>query len=249
MFGGGSKTRSFVSLLALIGLTISTIMTMLGIMKESHSTDPNTAWAPEYVIPGSIFNALTVLFLLYLISTASGKTNLYKLVVIFLLVAGLAAEIYMTTLLNMTNLGEDIGTWIVVVLNWLFRAFFILEYVQEEWSPLFPSAKDLAKAVSGPAASSSSSSSSSSSGSPDVKKELRDRLKAYKDKLKQALVDRDVKDASGVAVKVVGPTINDAEVFINKLADPKLSDLDAAKKLIKLSDGRLGTAVLAGGRR
>lgn len=249
MLGGGSKIRSFVSLLALIALTISTVLTMLGIMKESKSTDPNQYWAPEYVVPGSIFNGLTVLFLLYLISTAKGKSNFYKLVVVFLLLAGLTAEIYMTTLLDMTRVGEQVGTWIVVVVNWLFRAFFILEYVQEEWSPLFPTAKDIAKAVSGPSSSSSTSSSSSSSGTPDVKKDLRKRLDDYIRSLKDTLRDKDVKDAAGNPVTVVGSTRSDAEKFISGLTDPKLGDLADVKKLLKLSDGRSATSVLAGGRR
>ena len=236
MFGGGSKARSFVSLLALIALTISTVLTMLGIMKESKSSDPNEYWAPEYVVPGSIFNGLTVLFLLYLISTAKGKTNFYKLVVVFLLLAGLTAEIYMTTLLNMTNLGDQIGTWIVVVLNWLFRAFFILEYVQEEWSPLFPAAKDVAKAVS--SSSSSSSSSSTSTETTDKGKELAKKWEELLVKIREANGGKDKIENVSEGFKV----ISDAR---KSGAFDMASVLASAKAKIKRRDG----APLIGGRR
>ena len=234
MFGGGSKTRSFVSLLALIGLTISTVLTMLGIMKESKSSDPNQYWAPEYVVPGSIFNGLTVLFLLYLISTAKGKSNFYKLVVVFLLLAGLTAEIYMTTLLDMTRLGDQVGTWIVVVVNWLFRAFFILEYVQEEWSPLFPAAKDIAKAVSGPAASSSSS----SSGSTDKGKELVKKWEELLVKLREANGGKDKLENVGEGFKVISDARKSDSFDMTAV-------LASAKSKIKRKDG----AALIGGRR
>ena len=239
MFGGGSKTRSFVSLLSLIGLSISTVLTMLGIMKESKSTAPNQYWAPEYVVPGSVLNGLTVLFLLYLVSTAKGKTNFYKLVVIFLLVAGLAAEIYMTTLLDMTNVGQQVGTWIVVVLNWLFRAFFILEYVQEEWSPLFPTTKDVAKAISGPAAS------SSSSGSTDFRADLRKKLDEYVKRLREKLEKDGKKDSSGNKITV---RYFDAQDYIKNTAT-SASDFGKVKDLVKLSDGSKAMSYLQGGRR
>lgn len=233
MFGGGSKARSFVSLLALIALTISTVLTMLGIMKESKSTDPNQYWAPEYVVPGSIFNGLTVLFLLYLISTAKGKTNFYKLVVVFLLLAGLTAEIYMTTLLDMTRLGDQVGTWIVVVLNWLFRAFFILEYVQEEWSPLFPAAKDVAKAVS-----SSSSSSSTSTETTDKGKELVKKWEELLVKIREANGGKDKIENVGEGFKVISDARKSGSFDMAAV-------LASAKSKIKRKDG----APLVGGRR
>lgn len=211
----------------------------MGVITESKSTSPDSYWALPYVIPSAIMNVLCVVLLIYLVATLKGKSNFYKLVVAILLVSGLAAEIYMTTLLDMTNTAQEVGTWIVIVLNWLFRAFYVLEFVQEEWTPLFPAAKDVAKAAS--------SSSSSSSGVTDVKKELRKRFDDYKKALKDRL--KASTPAGGKVPRYTDDSSNAASKFISDLADPKLSDLDGAKKLLKLDDGRSATSVLAGGRR
>ena len=75
----------------------------MGVVTESKSTSPDSYWALPYVIPSAIMNVLCVVLLIYLVATIKGKSNFYKLVVSFLLLVGLVAEIYMTTLLNMTH--------------------------------------------------------------------------------------------------------------------------------------------------
>ena len=233
MFGGGSKIRSFWSLLSLIFLSVSSGLTIMGVVTESKSTDPNSYWALPYVIPSAIMNVLCVVLLIYLIATIKGKSNFYKLVVSFLLLSGLAAEIYMTTLLNMTHVGEQAATWIVIILNWLFRTFYVLEFVQEEWTPLFPAAKEAVKAAS-------SSSSSSSTGTPDKLKELDKRWNELLDKLRANNGGREGLDGSSVgdAKKILSDARKSGSFNIDSV-------LASAKSKIKRKDG----AALIGGRR
>jgi hypothetical protein len=178
-------------------------------------------------------NVLCVVLLIYLIATIKGKSNFYKLVVSFLLLSGLAAEIYMTTLLNMTHVGEQAATWIVIILNWLFRTFYVLEFVQEEWTPLFPAAKEAVKAAS-------SSSSSSSTGTPDKLKELDKRWNELLDKLRANNGGREGLDGSSVgdAKKILSDARKSGSFNIDSV-------LASAKSKIKRKDG----AALIGGRR
>jgi len=180
-------------------------------------------------------NVLCVVLLIYLIATIKGKSNFYKLMVAILLVSGLVAEIYMTTLLDMTNTAQEAGTWVVIILNWLFRAFYVLEFVQEEWTPLFPAAKEAVKA-----ASSSSSSSTSSSGTTDKLKELDKRWNDLLDKLRANNGGREGLDGSSVgdAKKILSDARKSGSFNIDSV-------LSSAKSKIKRKDG----AALIGGRR
>lgn len=249
MFGGGSRTRSFVSLLALVALFVTTGATAMGVMEASKSTDPNAKWGEEYIIPAAIGAIFCVLFLMYLVSTSPGKSNAYKLVVIFILLAGVLAETYMTLLLNQTQTGAEVGTMIVIVLNWLFRTFLVLEYVQQEWSPLFPkAAKAVATTVTATSTSTSTSTGTSSGPSTDVKKELKDRVKDYVSRLDAKIKADDKRDSSGALLRV--RDIGVANGAINAASDPKLGDLQSFIDKLVLTDGSKATSILAkGGRR
>lgn len=248
MFGGGSRTRSFVSLLALIALFITTGATAMGVMEASKSTDPNSKWGEEYIIPAAIGAIFCVLFLMYLVSTSPGKSNAYKLIVIFILLAGVLAETYMTLLLNQTQTGSEVITMIVIVLNWLFRTFLVLEYVQQEWSPLFPKAAKAVAAATSTGVSTSTSIGTSSGPTTDVKKELKDRVKDYVSRLDAKIKADDKRDSSGALVRV--RDIGVANGAINAASDPKLGDLQSFIDKLVLTDGSKATTVLArGGRR
>ena len=250
MFGGGSKIRSFWSLLSLIFLSVSSGLTIMGVISESKSTTPDAYWALPYVIPSAIMNVLCVILLIYLVATLKGKSNFYKLVVAFLLISGLVAEVYMTTLLDMTNTGQEAGTWVVIILNWLFRTFYVLEFVQEEWSPLFPAAKDVAKAVSSSTSStSSSSSSSSSSGSTDVKKELKTRLMDYVRRVETKIKSDNTLGTDGAILRF--KNVSDVNGAVNKESSPALGDLPKFIRMLEFkNDTRAPTSILAsGGRR
>jgi hypothetical protein len=234
MFGGGSKVRSFWSLLSLIFLSVSSGLTIMGVITESKSTDPNAYWALPYVIPSAIMNVICVILLVYLVATLKGKSNFYKLLVTVLLVSGLVAEVYMTTLLDMTNKGQEAGTWIVIILNWLFRAFYVLEFVQEEWTPLFPAAKDVAKAVS----TSTSTSSSTPTEPTDKGKELVKKWEELLVKIREANGGKDKIENVGEGFKVISDARKSGTFDMAAV-------LASAKSKIKRKDG----AALIGGRR
>lgn len=206
----------------------------MGVITESKSTDPDSYWALPYVIPSAIMNVLCVVLLIYLVATIKGKSNLYKLAVAFFLIIGLVAEVYMTMLLDMTNKGQEAGTWIVIILNWLFRAFYVLEFVQEEWTPLFPAAKEAVKAAS----SSSSSSSSTPTGTTDKGKELVKKWEELLVKIREANGGKDKIENVGEGFKVISDARKSGSFDMAAV-------LASAKSKIKRKDG----AALIGGRR
>ena len=129
---GEGTTRSLVSLFTLVLLFIGSVATAMGVL-ELGSTG-NEQVGEEYIIPAAVGNTLCVLFLIFLTATIPTRSVGYKLVVISLLLIGLVAEIYLT--LYVEKMPYSIGTYFVIAVNFLIRAFYVLEYVQDSWAPI-----------------------------------------------------------------------------------------------------------------
>ena len=128
------QLRSFLSLVALICLIGGTFATALGLMKIGETPSGQMLTDEEYIIPAAVGNTLCVIFLIWLTATIPTRSTAYKLVVILFLMLGLIGEIYLTFFFTQPPIVY--GTYVLVVVNFLIRTFYVLEYVQDPWSPV-----------------------------------------------------------------------------------------------------------------
>lgn len=128
------QLRSFLSLIAVICLIGGTFATTLGLMKISEGSGTQALVDEEYVIPAAVGNTLCVVFLVWLTATIPTRSTAYKLIVILVLISGIIGELYLTFFF--TQPPAVYGTYVLVVVNFLIRTFFVLEYVQDTWSPV-----------------------------------------------------------------------------------------------------------------
>lgn len=239
------QLRSFLSLVALVSLIGGTFATALGLMKIGEDPSGKFMSDEEYIVPAAVGNTLCVVFLIWLTATIPTRSTAYKFIVIIFLVLGLIGEIYLTFFF--TQPPAVYGTYVLVVVNFLIRTFYVLEYVQDTWSPI--SWNDYLGAPK--ASSSSSSSASSSEKKPEGEKkkpELTDDQKA-KAKAAREKLEASIKTLKADAKGYLGPSINDATQAINKEAAAGKSADDihkAAKALLKYKDG---SAYTGAGRR
>ena len=130
-------TKNVVSVLTFVLFVAGTAFTGFGIFKTSESS--NRQLEESYIIPAQVLNGLTVMFLLYLASTSNFSAS-YKLFVIVVLVSGMMIEIYLTSYADRE--AESIASYVFVAINFLIRAFFLVELIQGEWvSPITQTVK------------------------------------------------------------------------------------------------------------
>jgi len=127
--------KNFVSLITLVFFFIGSGLTLYGIFRTSEMSSKNLDEA--FIIPSQVLNGLTVMFLLYLTSTNTTFSASYKLLIIFLLVSGMIIEIYLTSYAD--RKAESVAAYVFIVLNFLIRAFFLIDLVQSEWVKPFTS--------------------------------------------------------------------------------------------------------------
>jgi hypothetical protein len=120
--------RSLISLGALVALVVATGATIYGIMQENRSQ----IIAEDFIIPAALGNSIAVMFLIFLTATVPTRSVFYKMFVILILMVGLIVEIYLTMYAN--QMPDAIATYIVIVLNFLIRMFYVLEFVQDDWA-------------------------------------------------------------------------------------------------------------------
>jgi hypothetical protein len=144
-----SAARSLLSLFTLICLMGASVATALGIYEANTDNDPDSKVPIQFIIPAAVGNTLLVMILVYLTSTIRTISPMTKFFVSFVLIGGLVAEIYLTTYLE--KMPEAIGTYVIIVLNFLLRAFYVLQFVQDEWTRPFgvsvPTVKQFAQVV------------------------------------------------------------------------------------------------------
>lgn len=127
--------KNMVGLIALVCFLIGSGLTVVGIFKTSDLSEKYLNDA--YIIPSQVLNGLTVMFLLYLTATNTVFSPSYKLLIIFLLVGGMLIEIYLSSYSN--RKAESIAAYIFISLNFLIRAFFLIDLAQSEWVKPFTS--------------------------------------------------------------------------------------------------------------
>jgi hypothetical protein len=232
------QLRSFLSLIALVSLIGGTFATALGLIKIGDDQSGQFMSDEEYIIPAAVGNTLCVIFLIWLTATIPTRSTAYKFIVIIVLIFGLIGEIYLTFFF--TEPPAVYGTYILVVVNFLIRTFYVLEYVQDTWSPL--SWNDYV----GTPRTSTSSVTSSGEKKPEGEKrpELDERAREIKKKIGEAVTKMKA-DAKGFD----GTTQDKAYKAFNAAIGNKKSAEDAykaARAELRYKDGSVYTGA---GRR
>lgn len=235
-------TKNVVSVLTFVLFVAGTAFTGFGIFKTSESS--NRQLEESYIIPAQVLNGLTVMFLLYLASTSSFSAS-YKLFMIVMLVGGMMIEIYLTSYADRE--AESIASYVFVAINFLIRAFFLIELVQGEWvSPITQTAKPIQKAMK-EAVVSPVQKAVAEIVSPSVEeKPSVDKVMEYKDSWKAI-----VKDVKEKNPNYDGSTVSKAWSVIDEAAKASEFTKDHLKEAldkIKNKDGTPITGVTIGGK-
>lgn len=231
------QLRSFLSLIALVSLIGGTFATALGLIKIGDDPSGQFMSDEEYIVPAAVGNTLCVIFLIWLTATIPTRSTAYKFIVIIFLIFGLIGEIYLTFFF--TKPPAVYGTYVLVVVNFLIRTFYVLEYVQDTWSPI--SWNDY---LGAPKPGTSSSSSSGDKKPEGDKKPDDDKTKEAKKKLGEAIakIKADPKGIDGKAMNDAYNKLKD-EIKAGKSVDDAYK---AAKAVLKYKDG---SAYTGAGRR
>ncbi len=234
-----ASTKNFLSLLALSILVIGTFCTVMIVFADENVI--SDLYGEQYYLIGQAVSATLVVFLLlYLTATSTAKTPGYKVIIMFILLAGLIAEIIlMNVSLDLENISY--GKYVLIAFNFLYRAYCILEYIQEPWAELtFEGINSGIKSVV-PTESSGDSSSSTSTSTDGAAFKAKFATMATQAKAKATDWDGIQRSkAEGEISKI----IKDGGPFTKA----KLEEL--AKEYLKNKDGTTITVdIPAGGRR
>ena len=225
------QLRSFLSLIALISLIGGTFATALGLIKIGDDPSGQFMSDEEYIVPAAVGNTLCVIFLIWLTATIPTRSTAYKFIVIIFLVLGLIGEIYLTFFF--TKPPAVYGTYVLVVVNFLIRTFYVLEYVQDTWSPI--SWDDYLGAPKAAAPSSSSSSGDKKPEGDKKKPGFDEKTKEIRKKIGEAItkMKADPKAFDGTTQDKAYKAFN-AAIDAGKSADDAYK---AAKAELKYKDG------------
>lgn len=129
-----SPTKNFLSLVSLLILVVGTFSTVMLVLSDNNVV--KDLWGQDYYKIGSALSAsLVVLILIYLTYTSSEKSTGYKFIIIAVLLIGLITEIIMT-LVKMNYEYEEYAHYALIVFNFLYRAYYLIGYVQEPWAEM-----------------------------------------------------------------------------------------------------------------
>lgn len=238
-------TKNVVSLIALVLFLVGTGLTGYGIFRTNEMSEKHLDEA--YIIPSQVLNGLTVMFLLYLTSTSSFSAS-YKLLIIILLVGGMILEIYLTSYAD--RKAESIAAYVFISLNFLVRAFFLIDLLQGEWvSPITYAAKPVQQVVKENVMNPLQEVMKEVvSTEPKVEAPSADLIGEYKDKFRSLVKDVKSKNPNFDNMTIVRdawPIIDEAA----KAGEFTKEHLKEALGKIKNKDGTPVSGVSVGGRK
>jgi hypothetical protein len=172
-----SPTKNVLSLFSLLVLVVGTFSTVMIILSDNKIV--YELWGQDYYKIGSaLAGSLVVLILIYLTVSSTEKSITYKTIIISVLIVGLIAEIIMT-FVSIDLQYEEESKYALIVFNFLYRAYYLIGYVQEPWAEMALRTVDGAiSTVTNPAASSSSTSEDAVSNFKSKWREIKDAAKA-----------------------------------------------------------------------
>lgn len=237
-------TKNVVSVLTFVLFVAGTVFTGFGIFKTRDMGEKNID--ESLIIPSQVLNGLTVMFLLYLTSTSNFSPS-YKLLVILLLVGGMLIEIYLTSYADRE--AESIAAYVFIAVNFLIRAFLLVELVQREWvspisqtiKPVQTAVKDAVKGITSPLTEMISKPSVAEE-KPSV-----DEVMEYKEKWRSIVKDVKAKNENidGSTVGTAWRVIDDAA----KSGEFTKEHLKEALDKLKNKDGSSVVGVTIGGKK
>lgn len=150
-----SPTKNILSLFSLLILVVGTFSTVMIILSDNRVVQE--LWGQDYYKIGSaLAGALVVLILVYLTASSTEKSLTYKTLIISVLIIGLIAEVIMS-FVSMNLEYEEQAKYALIVFNFLYRAYYLIGYVQEPWAEMALKTVDGAiNTVTNPVSSSSS---------------------------------------------------------------------------------------------
>lgn len=208
----------------------ASVSTALGIYEANTDNDPNTKVPINFIIPAAIGNTLLVMVLVYLTSTIGTLSPGSKFFISFILIAGLVTEIYLTTYVE--KMPESIATYFIIVLNFLVRSFYVLQFVQDEWTRPFAPAIKTASAILPAAVPARPSAPPTQSYSGPSERDRRSFIEKW-DKIWERVRDSDkgldIKSKSTAFGSVIRPAEKEGRISNDVLME--------AAKLLKYRDG------------
>jgi hypothetical protein len=228
-----SPTKNVLSLISLLILSIGTFSTVMIILSDNNVVQQ--LWGQDYYKMGSaLAGALVVIILIYLTATSLEKSITYKTIIISVLIIGLIAEIIM----NFVSLGleyEEESKYALVVFNFLYRAYYLISYVQEPWAEMtLETVNKGIKTVTSPLTTSSAPASTD------------DSSKAFKDKWVEIRAQARSKYGADNLIE------SEANGIINRAASAGTFDkgkYSEALAALKTKSGEAVTGIPIGGRR
>jgi len=200
-----SPTKNVLSLFSLLVLVTGTFATVMTILSDNKIV--YELWGEEYYkIASALAGALVVLILIYLTVSSTEKSITYKTIIITVLLVGLIAEVIMS-FVSMNLEYEEPAKYALIVFNFLYRAYYLIGYVQEPWAEMALKSVDGAiSTVTNPTASSSD----------DPVSNFKSKWREIKDAAK-AKYPNDVENLPGE--KIIQSAINAGEMNRSKLVE------------------------------
>jgi hypothetical protein len=228
----GRVLRALTTVFFVVCTIIAYGASMVGTMQSNKET----GFSKQYIIPAAVFNTFAVGYILYLMITNNTRyTNPAIALASILLIGGLIAETYITILL--VDLPDEIANYVILSFNLIVRLYYIIDMGCVIGIPtiLGPVQQKVVSTASQPA----------SVGNVDKLKELKDKLKAYYDKVAQQTNGR----------RILGNSKGDANILLeaaNKsgsLTNDTLRDAIAKLRFEDAPSVPVSTVVAIGGRR
>lgn len=119
-------TKNLVAIVFFAILLASMAVTLFVIIKVQSNDE--SVLGQEYVVSVQIANAITSIVLSFIVLTDANVTTVYKIFILSLLCISVVAEIYYTGYLDPKF--EQVPTYVIIVLSFLVRAFFLYGYAK-----------------------------------------------------------------------------------------------------------------------
>jgi hypothetical protein len=126
------KIRRIISIFGILFIIGASYLNLLGILEANTDNDRDAVLG--YIVSANIINGLAIICLIILTFNSTKLSNITKIVVVLVLLAGLIGEYY---LLGTQLYSKNYSNYIVLLLNLLLRVYYLLFYFNETWA-MFP---------------------------------------------------------------------------------------------------------------
>lgn len=125
--------RTLLSTTAVLLMILGTFSMIILIFEKTNIIE-KLEYEEWYKAGAAVTNILAVLFISYLLLTSPDRSQVYKVFIVLILIAGLIAEFVFTNIF--TDLAPQYATYIVIVFNFLLRVYTLIQLTQEPWDSM-----------------------------------------------------------------------------------------------------------------